>query len=126
MNTFVAAFSSSIQQKFMYMLSAGVEGIWLKAADISNHYFKPRASASLTWVPNDHHSVQFSYELTNTTPDVGMLNPYNTSTDALLVIKGNPYLLPSQSHSFNLSYTYNWKRLYITPQASFEYDIFGS
>lgn len=115
-----AGFSSKVN-RFSYMASAGVEGLWLTADDASNHYFKPRATLSGTYEFNDNHSLQLGYTLTNTPPSVHALNPYNTSTDSLVVSKGNPYLLPTQNHLFEMSYTFNKKGFYLTP--SFSYAI---
>ena len=117
-----ASFSSQINKKFLYMVSAGYEGIWLKAADVSHHYFKPRASMSGNYIFNDHHSVRVNYTLSNESPAVGMLNPYNTSTDSLVAIKGNPYLLPTSSHKMDLSYAFHQNGWYITP--SIQYQIY--
>lgn len=113
------AFSSQID-KFYYMVSAGVEGIWLKAGDDSHHYFKPRGSISGTYNFNDHNSLQIGYTLTNNSPSVEILNPYNTSTDSLVVTAGNPYLLPSQTHDFNLSYTLDKKGFYLSPSITYQ------
>ena len=70
-----------------YMASAGLEGIWLKAGDAKNSYLKPRFSLSGTYQFNPNNSTQLSYELTNRSPSVGQLNPYNTSTDPLVITK---------------------------------------
>lgn len=110
-----ASFSSQINKKFLYMISAGYEGIWLKAADVSRHYFKPRTALSGSYIFNDHHSIELSYTLTNEAPSVGKLNPYNTSTDSLVIIKGNPYLLPASGHALDFSYSFHKKAWYINP-----------
>lgn len=105
--------------KLYYMASAGLELIWLKAGDVNNHYIRPRASASATWDINDHNSLQLSYTLSNNAPDIASLNPYNTSTDSLVVSSGNPYLTPETSHSARLSYTFNQGGLYLTPSVRY-------
>lgn len=114
------AFNGKVN-KFYYMLSAGVEGFWLKAGDESGRYFKPRAAVSGTYALNDHHSWQLDYRLTNSAPEIGQLNPYNTSTDSLIVTRGNPGLLPEQSHSLSASYTWNAKGVYLTPSAEYTF-----
>ena len=106
-------------KRFSYMFSAGVEGIWLTADRVSNHYFKPRTSASVNYSLNDHLSTRLSYTLTNTPPAESQLNPYNMSTDSLVRTKGNPYLLPSQRHEMDASITLNAKGVYLTPRASY-------
>lgn len=115
-----ASFSSRVK-KLSYMLSVGAEGIWLKAGPVSHHYFKPRGSASATYSFNDRNSLRVGYTLTNTAPDVSTLNPYNTSTDSLVITQGNPYLKPMQKHTVTASYTFNKKGFYFTP--AFYYDI---
>ena len=115
------AYSGKVN-KFYYMLSTGVEGIWLKAGDESADYVKPRVAVSGTYAINDNNSWQFNYTLTNNAPAIGQLNPYNTSTDSLVITRGNPNLLPEQSHRLSSSYTFNWKGLYLTP--SVQYSIF--
>lgn len=104
----------------LYMGSAGLESIWLKAGDASNRYIKPRASLSGTYNFNDNNSARLSYTLSNQSPSVGQLNPYNTSTDPLIVIRGNPELLPEQTHKLSASYTLNKKGFYITPSVSYD------
>lgn len=103
-----------------YMLSAGVEGIWLKAGNAGNHYFRPRGSLSVTWTPDGHNSLQLSYTLTNDAPAVANLNPYNISTDSLVVETGNPYLMPQTMHYAGLAYTFNTGGLYLTPSVYYK------
>lgn len=106
-------------KRFSYMLSAGLESIWLKAGEASNHYFKPRASMSGTYNFSEHYSMKLGYTLSNTAPSVSELNPYNMSTDSLVITRGNPALLPSQTHDWDLSGTFNTGGLYITPGISY-------
>ncbi len=101
--------------KLWFVGSAGVEGIWLKADAYSNHYFRPRVSVGLNWVINQHNSIGLDYQLTNTAPEVGQLNPFNTSTDMIVKNVGNPYLRPQYMQYIPLSYTYNIKGLYVRP-----------
>lgn len=106
-------------KKFQFLISGGIEGIWLKASNVSNKYFKPRVAISGTY-SLENNSVQAGYVLTNTTPSVAMLNPYNTSTDSLIVNQGNPYLQPEQNHLFNISYTFNKKGFYFNPILTYQ------
>ena len=64
------AYSGKVN-KFYYMLSTGVEGIWLKAGDESADYVKPRVAVSGTYAINDNNSWQFNYTLTNNAPAIG-------------------------------------------------------
>lgn len=108
-------------KKIYYNASVGLEGIWAKAGDTDYSYFRPRGNVSATWTADSHNSVRFSYNLTNQAPNVAYLNPYNTSTDPMIVSVGNPNLKPQMIHNFTLSYTFNVGNLYLTPEAGYKY-----
>lgn len=103
----------------LYSASVGMEGIWLKAGDKDSRYFRPKASAGITWPMGSHNSLQLGYTLTNTTPPVACLNPYDISVDSLVAETGNPYLKPEVSNRLSLNYTFNRGGLYVTPSVSF-------
>ena len=101
-----ASFTSQ-WSKLYYMLSAGLQATWLTAREESNRYLRPRATLSGTWQFNPSNSIQLYYTLTNRAPSAASLNPYATSTDSLTVSRGNPYLVPQQSHDLSLTYSLN-------------------
>lgn len=115
-----AGWVNKFWNKVWFVATAGIDGIWLKADESSNQYFRPRVSLGLTWIIDSHHSVGLDYQLTNTAPEVGQLNPYNTSTDIMTENVGNPYLLPQSMHYLPLTYTYNIEGLYIRPIAYYK------
>lgn len=110
-----ASFSSRFGKKFMYMASLGADAYWLKVADISNHYIRPHGVLSLVWNINQKHTLRLYQTILNSSPDVGMLNPYNTSSDSLLVVKGNPYLMPSKNYVVNFNYQFRKNKWTIQP-----------
>lgn len=112
------AFTGKVNH-FSYMASAGIEGIWLDAGGTSNHYFKPRMALGGSYSFNDNHSLDVNYTLTNQSPEIGQLNPYDTSTDSLVAIKGNPDLLPVQNHRIEASYIFNKAGWYLSPSVSY-------
>lgn len=116
-----ASFSGQVKH-LNYLLSAGGEGFWLKAGEESARYIRPRVAVSGTYSVTDHHSFMLDYTLTNRPPEVGQLNPYNTSTDSLVISRGNPALKPFQIHTIGTSYTFNKSGLYITP--AFDYNFY--
>jgi hypothetical protein len=118
-NEYLYASFGSKAGNLLYMASAGLDGIWMKAGEASNRYIKPRLSVSGTYQFSKNNSTRMSYTLTNQSPSIGQLNPYNTSTDPLVITKGNPELLPEQTHSLKVSHTFNKKRFYVTPSASY-------
>lgn len=111
-----AGYSGQLWGKVWYNVSAGAEIVWLKAAEHDNCYARPHANAGMNWVMDSHNSISLNYQLTNTSPSVGKLNPYNTSTDEMFLVKGNPYLTPQWMQYVPLSYTYNNRGWYLTPR----------
>lgn len=105
--------------KLSYNLSAGLEAIWLKAGGVSDDYIRPRANLSATWSYSGMNSTKLSYTLTNETPSIALLNPYNTSTDPLIVNSGNPLLKPMTIHNVSLGHTFNSKGWYVSPSVDF-------
>lgn len=115
-----ASYSGRVKN-LRYMLSAGLEGFWLKAGGEPADYIRPRVSVSGTYSFNDNNSFRLGYTLTNTAPSVGQLNPYNTSTDSLVVSVGNPGLTPLQTHKINWSYMFNYKNFSFSPEVNYAY-----
>lgn len=113
-----ASFSSKWRE-LSYMLSAGLNAVWLKAGDASNHYVRPRISASGTYEWNGMHSTNIRYGMSALSPSVGQLNPYDISTDPMVVSKGNPYLTPQLNQYIALLHTYHYKDLYLTGFTSY-------
>lgn len=100
------AFSGSAG-KLYYAVSAGAEGTWLNAEGSTNFYLRPRVNTSLTYAFNPSHSLQLAYTCTNESPETSKLNPHNTSTDSLVVTRGNPGLTPMTVQDLGLTYTFN-------------------
>lgn len=94
------------------MVSPGLQITKIKSGGENNTYVRPRVSASGTFNFNRNNSVQVSYQLTNTSPDIAQLNPYNTSTDSVVITRGNPLLTPEMNQSLNLYYEFNKKGFY--------------
>ncbi len=108
-------------KKLHYGASLGVEGIWADVANVNYNYVRPRGSASMTWSINKHNSLQLRYRLTNSAPSVAYLNPNNTSLDPLIVSVGNPNLKPQMKNTISSNYTFNFKRLYLSPEFSYKW-----
>lgn len=115
-----AGYGGTYKYKLYYNASVGMEGIWAKAGNTDYSYIRPRGNASITWVINPQNSIQLSYNLTNTAPSVSALNPYNVSTDPLVVAIGNPNLKPQMMHYISANYTLNVGNLYISSQAYYK------
>lgn len=115
-------------KKLNYMASIGMIPRWIKGDNISYHCINPYASASLTYQLNQYHSLRTSYSLSSRTPDAGNLNPYNTSTDSLIITRGNPDLVPEKDQSLFLTYSFYKKRFYLSVStgAYLDTDLIGA
>lgn len=114
-----AGLSGALSKNFTYALSLGYEFLFRKVGETNYDYIKPAGNLALNYRLNAENSLGASYQLSHTAPAVGYLNPYNTSTDSLMVQHGNPYLLPSQTHQWSLNYMYNHQGLFLQPTVSY-------
>jgi hypothetical protein len=108
--------TGSLNKYFSYMASIGSDLIFNRSGDINNSYYSLTASASLTYKADSHNSIRLSYLKNNEAPNIGYMNPYNTSTDSLYVSVGNPYLRPARIQRFTFGYTFNKNGIYFSPQ----------
>lgn len=109
-----ASFSGQVANLY-YMVSAGLDATWLTAGDVSGSYFFPRTSASATWAIDAVNSLQLQYSSSTTSPAPLMLNPYNTSTNPLVEVRGNPDLRPQDEYGTAIAYTFYRNGLYLQP-----------
>ena len=107
--------------RLSYMASAGVKGTWLKAGDESNGYLTPHLSVSGSYRLGSSHSVSARFSQTSSSPSVGMLNPYNMSTDPLVVSRGNPKLKPEVRRGAGGGYSFNHNNLSISLSTDYEF-----
>lgn len=120
-NEYLYGYVNGRAGKFMYMLSAGMEGMWMKPGEATSRYWRPSTSESVTWLASNAFSLKVSHTLSNSAPNISMLNPYNTSTDPLVVRAGNPHLKPDRTHLIGMGANISWRGFYISP--SLRYDI---
>lgn len=107
LNEFVfAGYNGMLTRKLTYDATAGMEYVSMKSDSIYHHYFRPRLSLGMYYNITNRMSTRISYTYSNTPPSVAMLNPFNTSADTLLVSHGNPFLMPSKTHSFGWNASY--------------------
>jgi hypothetical protein len=111
--------SNSLNEHFSYMASIGADLIFNRSGDKNNSYCSPTATAAITYRADSYNSMRLSYLKNNNAPDIGYMNPYNTSSDSLLVSIGNPYLQPVHRQKFAYGYTFNKSGIYLSPQVSY-------
>ena len=117
---FYAGLSGNLSKNLSYSLSAGMNYISRKADNIRYNYFRPVESVSLSYRINSGHAITFSHSLTNSAPQVGQLNPYNTSTDSLRVVSGNPYLLPQRIYNWQIRYSFSKQGFSLMPSLAYQ------
>jgi len=69
-------------------------------------------------LPNDQQ-LQFSYSRRIQRPFDGQLNPFTYFSDTYTATGGNPYLVPSFTHSIELNYQKSFSGVYLTVQTYF-------
>lgn len=115
-----ADISKTWNNRFSYMASIGLNLIYNKSEGIHNNYNDLKYSISIGYKFNDKNSIRISSNHYTVAPSVTLLNPYNTSTDSLIVKVGNPYLEPYDVDHVDIDYTYNYNSFYIEPQLSYQ------
>ena len=106
-NEFVfAGYNGMLTRKLTYDATVGMEYVSMKSDSIHHHYLRPRLSLGMYCNITNNMSTKVNYTYSNIPPSVAMLNPYNTSADTLLVSHGNPFLVPSKTHTLGWSASY--------------------
>jgi outer membrane receptor protein involved in Fe transport len=83
----------------------------------TNHkqdYFRVYPSLFLTDKLSENQTLQLSYSRRVTRPNSRQLSPFIDESNRLNYQQGNPYLLPEDTHSFELSYINYWKTVTLT------------
>lgn len=83
----------------------------------TNHkqdYFRVYPSLFLTDKITENQTLQLSYSRRVTRPNNRQLSPFIDESNRLNYQQGNPYLLPEDTHSFELSYINYWKTVTLT------------
>lgn len=77
-----------------------------KDKNFDNGYSNFVPSATMTYQLKPMQSLRFGYNMRISRPGIWQLNPYENTSDATIIYKGNPNLEPSKTHSLNLNYSY--------------------
>ncbi|WP_153042666.1 TonB-dependent receptor [Rufibacter ruber] len=106
----------SLSKKFSKQLSfkAGLraeqtisEGTSLTTQNVANrNYWELFPSAFVSYSPKDDHQFSTSYSRRISRPNYRSLNPFTFYSDPYTGLKGNPFLQPSFSHSFQFNYIF--------------------
>jgi outer membrane receptor protein involved in Fe transport len=80
-----------------------------QAGTYSNDYLKLFPSTFLKYVINSKREVQLSYSRRINRADSRQLNPFTDYSDSINIRRGNPYLNPELTNSFDLSFARNYE-----------------
>ena len=109
------------QSKFNYVLSLGLDMVFSDAAGVNNSYVDLVPSASFAYKLTKQHSLLLNYNRSRQMPSAGNLNPQNTSTNLLIVSKGNPLLKPSHTDKVRFGYVFSNGKIRINPYLEYNY-----
>lgn len=98
-----------------YVASAGLDIIANTNAGIKNNYYRLKFSGSCNFQLSNRHSILFYTNGYTIAPNISFLNPFNTSSDSMQVIKGNPYLEPAYMKQIGVQYQGTIGNWYIQP-----------
>ena len=109
-----AAYINLSQQLGKFSLQAGLRGeyTWSEGeqkttGEVNNKsYFDLFPTFFVNYETSQKHTFGLSYSRRLSRPNFTNLNPFEVTTDAYFFIKGNPNLMPSYTHSVQLSHTF--------------------
>lgn len=113
--------NKSYKDKFFYSLSAGYMFTSNKSAEIKNSYKKLSYSAIFGYDINKKNRLTISNNQYMSSPPIGLLNPYNTSTDSLAIYTGNPFLEPTTVNNTYITYSLRVNKFTIEPKIMFKH-----
>lgn len=102
-------------KKLSVAASIGIDMFFATSDQQKNNYYNFKPSVTIGYKPSSKHSFRLSYNKYMQTPAITQLNPYNTSTDTLIISTGNPLLKPQYIHNALFNYTFSLQNLYIEP-----------
>lgn len=111
---------SMIFSELSTVVSSGIDYMRLNSAGTKHNYTRPNASVNLSF-EKGVSTTSLSYTLSNTQPSISRLNPFNTSTDSLQYVSGNPMLVPERTHTLTFEENIYHKGLNINTELNYEY-----
>lgn len=101
------------QSKFSYAFSTGIDMVFSHVNGIQNHYINFIPQFTLSYAFKQQSILRLLGSRSRTSPSPTQLNPYNTSTDSLNIIEGNPYLTPAIDNQIGLRHEWTYKNFFL-------------
>lgn len=108
-------FDKTFRKKFSIAGSLGMDMFFIMAEKEKNNYYNLKPSITFGYKPSPNHFFRLSYNKYMQTPAITQLNPYNTSTDTLIISTGNPSLKPQYIHNTQFNYSFTHLNTYLEP-----------
>lgn len=112
--------SKKWNDKFSSLFSVGVNQIHSKTDKTENNYTDIKYSLNLKYAINTENRLRLNINRYTITPSVVLLNPYNTSTDSLLITQGNPLLEPYDVDNISFAYSFTKGAVFLEPQVIYK------
>lgn len=106
-------------KKVSFAASVGIDMFFVKSGVEKNNYYSLKPSLTIGYKPSSKHNFRLKYNKYMQTPTITQLNPFNTSTDTLIVSTGNPLLKPQYINNLQFNYTFIYNNLYLEPFAKY-------
>lgn len=116
-----AEISNKTQSKFSYAFSAGIDMVFPRVNGIQNHYINFIPQLTLSYTFKQQSILRLLGNRSRTSPSPTQLNPYNTSTDSLNIIEGNPYLTPAIDNQIGIRYEWAYKNFFLSTSLFYHY-----
>lgn len=110
------------QSRFSYMVSVGLDMVFRNSGYVKHNYVNFLPSLSLSYKIHEKGSIRLNASRNRVSPSIERMNPRPTTTDSFNVSVGNPYLKPTISNVFNLSYALTTKWLFLMPNLTYVYN----
>lgn len=89
--------------------------------DFNKTYLTLVPNIIVSYMPNQNTTFKAKYRMGMWRPSIWFLNPYNTSTDTLIVRTGNPNLDSEKSHLFGIGYSGTIKKVVLNLDMSYSF-----
>ena len=120
LNNYLYIDISKSLKKFAYSVSLGYNVTNNQSVDIKNNYQKIKYSTIFSYSVDNKNRITINNNQYTEFPSVRLLNPYNISTDSLIIREGNPFLEPITINNLNTSYSYRLNKLIIESKFTFK------
>ena len=108
--TFYIGLHGMLARNLSYYASVGVDYTYMHFSNGTKEYLNPHIDTKITWMVSKKWRLMLNYAIVTASPNISILNPYNTSADTLLQSSGNPDLVQQKTHGVAARLQRYWGR----------------